>query len=212
MTSIRILIVDDHELVRRGMSALLRENFKGAHIGQAGDARQGLEVAIKEDWNLVVADISLPGRSGLELVQDIKRQKPSLPILVISGHAEKDYALRALKLGASGFVSKQSASDILVAAVQRILSGGRFISQSLAEQLAGALSGDVGASSHETLSNRELEVLKLIASGQTIKEISGVLALSEKTVATYRSRIAEKMGLSSNVELTRYAMRHGLVD
>ncbi len=208
----KILIVDDHALVRRGLASLLQEHFKGVEIGEAADARDGFAAALKEDWDLVVADISMPGRNGLDLIQDIKREKPDLPILVISGHAEKDYALRALKLGASGYVSKQSAADILVTAVQRVLSGRRYISQDLAEQLAGAISGDAPGTSHETLSNRELEVLKLIASGSTIKEISAALALSEKTVATYRSRIAEKMGLSSNVELTRYAMRHGLAD
>ncbi|MEO5715340.1 MAG: response regulator transcription factor [Luteolibacter sp.] len=208
----KILIVDDHVLVRRGLVAMLREHFKGVTLGEACDAREGLAAVMEEDWTLVVADISMPGRSGLDLIQDIKRVKPELPVLVISGHPEKDYALRAIKLGAAGYVSKQSAADVLVLAVNRVLSGKRYVSQDLAEHLAGAISGDATGDSHEALSNRELEVLKLIASGQTIKEISSALALSEKTVATYRSRIAEKMGLSSNVELTRYAMRHGLVD
>lgn len=208
----KILIVDDHVLVRRGMSALLKEHFKDVQLGEAGDAREGLAAVMEDEWGLVIADISMPGRSGLDLIQDIKRVKPDLPVLVISGHPEKDYALRAIKLGAAGYVSKQSAADVLVMAVRRVLSGKRYVSQDLAEHLAGAISGDAAGDSHEMLSNRELEVLKLIASGQTIKEISAVLALSEKTVATYRSRIAEKMGLSSNVELTRYAMRHGLVD
>lgn len=208
----KILIVDDHVLLRRGLMALLKEHFKDVKLGEACDAREGLAAVMEEEWTLVVADITMPGRSGLELIQDIRRVKPELPVLVISGHPEKDYALRALKLGASGYVSKQSAADVLVLAVRRVLSGKRYVSQDLAEQLAGAISGDVAGDSHEMLSNRELEVLKLIASGLTIKEISSTLALSEKTVATYRSRIAEKMGLSSNVELTRYAMRHGLVD
>ncbi len=194
------------------MRALLQEHYKNVEIGEAGDAREGLAAVMAGEWDLVVADISMPGRSGMDLLQDIKRVKPNLPILVISGHLEKDYALRALKLGAAGFVSKQSASDILVMAVQRVLKGKRYVSQELAEQLAGALSGDAPTNSHAMLSNRELEVLGHIASGKTIKEISSLLALSEKTVATYRSRIAAKMGLSSNVELTRYAMRHGLVD
>lgn len=194
------------------MIALLQEQFKGVEIGEAVDAREGLDALMKGTWDLVLADISMPGRNGLDLIQDIRREKPDQRILVISGHAEKDYALRALKLGAAGYVSKQSAADVLVTAVQRVLSGKRYVSQALAEQLAGAISGDAPGASHEMLSNRELEVLKLIASGRTIKEISATLALSEKTVATYRGRIAEKMGLSTNVELTRYAMRHGLVD
>jgi DNA-binding NarL/FixJ family response regulator len=154
----------------------------------------------------------MPGRNGLELIQDLRVKKPVLRVLVISSHLEKDYALRALKSGAAGYVSKQSAADVLVTAVQRVLSGRRYISPALAEQLAGALAGESAATSHEALSNRELQVLRLIALGKSIKEISVDLTLSAKTVATYRSRIAEKMGLSSNVELTRYAMQHGLVD
>jgi DNA-binding NarL/FixJ family response regulator len=194
------------------MISLLQEHFKGVEVGEAGDARAGVAAAAKDPWDLALVDISMPGRNGLELIQDLKREKPGMPVLVISTHSEKDYALRALKLGASGYVSKQSAADILVTAVQRVMSGRRYISPALAEQLAGALAGESSGTSHDTLSNRELLVLRLIASGKTIKEISSDLALSVKTVATYRSRIAEKMGLSTNVELTRYAMQHGLVD
>ena len=208
----KILIVDDHVLIRRGMISLLSGQYQGLQIGEAADAREGLDAVAKKGWDLVIVDISMPGRNGLELIQEIKREKPNLPVLVVSAHSEKDYALRAFKLGASGYVSKQSAPDVLVTAVERLLSGRRYVSQDMAEQLAGAVSGNAPTDSHAALSNRELEVLKLIASGRTIKEISGMLALSVKTVATYRSRIAEKMGLSSNVELTRYAMTHDLVD
>ncbi len=208
----KVLIVDDHALVRQGMISMLKDHFKGVEISEAADAKTGLAAAIELPWDLVIVDITMPGRNGLGLLQDIKRQKPSVPVLVISAHAEKDYALRALKLGAAGYVSKQSAADALVAAVQRVISGRRYISPALAEQLAGAVAGESPGTSHETLSNRELQVLRLIATGKTIKEISADLALSAKTVATYRSRIAEKMGLSSNVELTRYAMQHHLVD
>ena len=208
----RVLIVDDHAIVRRGMISLLQEHFKGVEIGEAGDAKDGLEAVRREKWDLAVVDISMPGRGGLELIQDIKRENSALPVLVVSSQPEEDYALRALKSGAAGYVSKQSAPDILVTAVQRVLSGRRFITATLAERLAGALAGDSPVNSHETLSNRELQVLQLIASGKTIKEISSDLALSEKTVATYRSRISEKMGLSSNVDLTRYAIQNGLVN
>lgn len=208
----KVLIIDDHALVRQGMISLLNEHFKGVEIGEASDAKTGLIAATQSPWDLVVVDITMPGRNGLGLLQDLKREKPSQPVLIISAHAEKDYALRALKLGASGYISKQSAADALVAAVQRILSGRRYISPALAEQLAGAIAGESPGTSHETLSNRELQVFRLIATGKTIKEISADLALSAKTVATYRSRIAEKMGLVSNVELTRYAMQHHLVD
>ncbi len=209
----RVLIIDDHAIVRRGMISLLREHFADVEVAEAGNAREGMEVLTADGaWDLVAVDISMPGRNGLELIQDIRKEQPTLPILVISTHSEKDYALRALKSGASGYVSKQSAADVLVTAVQRVLSGRRYISPALAEQLAGAIAGESPGASHEALSNRELQVLQLIATGKTIKEISSDLALSEKTVATYRGRIAEKMGLSTNVELTRYAMQHGLVD
>lgn len=208
----KVLIIDDHAIVRRGMISLLQEHFKEVEVGEAYDSKSGLEAAMREDWDMAIVDITMPGRNGLELIQEIKIDKPLLPILVISSHPEKDYALRALKLGAAGYVSKQSAADVLVTAVQRVLSGRRYISSALAEHLAGAMAGEPVGTSHETLSNRELQVLRLIALGKTIKEISADLALSAKTVATYRSRIAEKMGLSSNVELTRYAMQHGLVD
>ena len=190
----------------------MQEHFKDVEVGEADDAKSGLEAVIRESWDLAIVDITMPGRNGLELIQDIKLEKPALPVLIISSHPEKDYALRSLKLGAAGYVSKQSAADVLVTAVQRVISGRRYISPALAEQLAGALAGEASGTSHETLSNRELQVLRLIALGKTIKEISADLALSAKTVATYRSRIAEKMGLSSNVELTRYAMQHQLVE
>ncbi len=207
-----VLIVDDHALIRRGMSSLLLAHDQKFKVGEAANAREAMAAVLKQSWDLVILDISMAGRSGLELIQDIKREKPNMRVLVVSAHAEKDYALRALKLGAAGYLSKQSAADVLITAVARILSGRRYISQELAELLAGSVSGNVPKESHGALSNRELEVLKLIATGSTIKEISGSLALSEKTVATYRSRIAEKMGLSSNVELTRYAIKHQLVD
>lgn len=208
----KVLIIDDHAIVRRGMISLLEEHFKDVEVGEANDSKSGLAAVVRDTWDLVIVDITMPGRNGLELIQEIKLQNSALPILVISSHPEKDYALRSLKLGAAGYVSKQSAADVLVTAVQRVLSGRRYISPTLAEQLAGALAGEASGTSHETLSNRELQVLRLIALGKTIKEISADLALSAKTVATYRSRIAEKMGLSSNVELTRYAMQHHLVD
>lgn len=192
--------------------SLLREHFKDVVFGEAGDSRQGFSLVLGEAWDLVIVDISMPGRSGLDLIRDVRSAKPELPVLVVSAHAEKDYAVRSLKLGAAGYVSKQSAADVLVSAVQRILSGGRYVSPTLAEQIAGSLAGGLQEHSHESLSNRELQVLRMIASGKSLKEIGAELALSEKTVATYRARIAEKMALPTNVDLTRYAMRHGLVD
>lgn len=209
----KILIIDDHAIVRRGMISLLREVLKDVEFGEAEDSRKGFTAVLESEWDLVIMDISMPGRSGLDLIRDIRGAKPDLAVLVVSAHSEKDYAIRALKIGAAGYVSKQSAPDVLVSAVRRVLSGGRYVSPALAELLAGSLSGSGSSDdSHESLSNRELQVLKMIASGKTLKEIGAELALSEKTVATYRSRISDKMGLPTNVDLTRYAMRHGLVD
>lgn len=208
----RVLIVDDHALIRRGMVSLLREHFKDLEFSESSDSTHGFEEVLAHHWDLVLLDINMPGRSGLDLIRDIRGIKPDLPILVVSAHPERDYAVRALKLGAAGYVSKQSAADVLVLAVRRVLSGGRYVSPALAELLAGSLSGSAPEGSHESLSNRELQVLKMIASGKTLKEIGSELALSEKTVATYRARISDKMALPTNVDLTRYAMRHGLVD
>lgn len=208
----RVLIIDDHAIVRRGIASLLRESFEELETGEAGDAREGLAEVLQDGWDLVIADISMPGRDGLDLIRDIRREKPATPVLVVSSHAENDYAVRAIKAGASGYLSKNSAADTLVTAVRRVLSGRRYISPELAERLAENLAGDGADAGHETLSNREFQVLQLIASGRSIKEIGADLSLSEKTVATYRSRIAAKMGLGSNVELTRYALRHGLVE
>lgn len=208
----RVLIIDDHAVVRRGMIALLRETFEQIESGESADARDGFNAALQGKWDLIIVDIGMPGRSGLDLIRDIRSAKPEVPVLVVSAHSERDYAVRALKLGASGYVSKQSAPDTLVAAVKRVLAGGRYVSPSLAEHLAGSLAGGIPELSHDALSNRELQVLKMIANGMTLKEIGAELALSEKTVATYRARISEKMGLPTNVDLTRYAMRHGLVE
>jgi DNA-binding NarL/FixJ family response regulator len=208
----KFLIVDDHALVRHGLLALLREHLPEVVFSEAASSREGLAAVMAEDFDLVIVDISMPGRSGLELIEDIRHAKPDIPLLVVSAHAERDYAVRALKLGAAGYVPKQEAPDILIGAVRKILDGGRYISPSLAELLAGTLAGGSGECSHDSLSNRELQVLKLIASGKSLKEIGADLDLSEKTVATYRARISGKMGLSSNVDLTRYAMRHGLVE
>lgn len=206
----KILVIDDHALVRRGLIALLQDEYKDAVAGQAGTATEGFEMAMRESWDLAVLDISLPGRDGIELCEQIKRALPALPILMISAHAEKDFALRALKAGASGYVSKRCAADVLVTAVKQILSGRRYISPAVAEQLVVALQTD-SISGHEALSNREFHVLRLVALGKTVKEIASELALSANTVNTYRARIAEKMGLSSNIEITRYVLQHGLL-
>ena len=205
-----ILIVDDHELVRRGLRGLLLDEYPAARIIEAGSAREALEVVEGIDCSLALVDINLPGRDGLELLRDLRRLYPSLPVLMVSAHTEEEFAIRALKLGAAGYVSKQGASDVLVAAVKKVLAGGRHISPIVAERLARAAAEGWAGEPHETLSHRELQVLKRIAEGRSIKEIGAELALSEKTIATYRARISEKLQLSSNVELTRYAILHRL--
>jgi DNA-binding NarL/FixJ family response regulator len=208
----RILIADDHELLRRGLRQILADAFPELVLIEAADARQTLDAAEKQPCDLVLLDINMPGRSGIEVLQDLKRLYPRLPIVVLSAFPEKDYALRAFKLGASGYVSKQSASSELVTAARKALAGGRYITPSLAEVLAATIAGEAPALPHETLSDRELQVLRYVALGKQLKEIAAELSLSEKTIGTYRMRISRKLGLGTNVELARYATLHGLVD
>ena len=208
----RILIADDHELIRHGLRGLLRDHFPEVRITEASTAKEAAAAALRGNWDLALVDINMPGRSGLELIRDLRQMHPALPLLAVSAHTEEDFALRALKLGAAGYVSKQSAADVLVAAVKKVLSGGRYVSPAVAEKLAQAAAEGWSGTPHENLSHREMQVLQMIATGKTIKEIAGELALSEKTIATYRSRISEKLGLSTNVELTRYALQHSVVE
>ena len=208
----RILIADDHEIVRRGLRQILTDEFPGLQVGDAANARDAVEAVRKRAWDAVLLDINMPGRSGLEVLEELKRLRPTMPVVVLTAFPEEDYAVRAFKLGASGYVSKESASDELLAALRKALAGGRYVTASLAEKLAASVAGDIPSAPHETLSNRELQVLRLIAQGRTIKEVAAELALSEKTIGTYRTRISEKMGLSTNVELARYAFQHKLAD
>lgn len=208
----RVLIADDHEVVRRGLRELLADELPQLKVGEAGRGQEVIEAIQKQEWDIVLLDINLPGRSGLDVLAEIKGLQPKLPVLVLSASPEEDYALRSLKLGAAGYLTKQSASDELMAAVRKALAGGKYVSASLAEKLAANLANEAPAAPHELLSNRELQVLRMIATGRTIKEIAAELALSEKTIATYRARISEKLRLSTNVELARYALQHRLVD
>jgi two-component system, NarL family, invasion response regulator UvrY len=209
---IRILIADDHEVVRRGLKDILAEEFDKLRIGEATQANEILDAVRKQEWDVVLLDINLPGRSGLDVLEELRRLFPRLPVVVLSAFPEADYALRAFKLGAAGYVNKQSASDELLVALRKALAGGKYVTSSLAEKLAANLAGEVSSEPHESLSNRELQVLRMIAGGKTIKEIAAELFLSDKTVGTYRTRLSEKMGLGTNVELTRYALQHRLVD
>ena len=208
----RILIVDDHELLRRGLRSILSGSFPELVMVEAADARQALAAVEKEPCDLALVDINLPSRNGLELLQDLRRLYPKMPAVVLSAFPERDYALRAFKLGASGYVTKQGAETELLWAVRKALTGGRYVTPSLAEALAAQMAGEVPEAPHETLSNRELQVLRFVAQGKSLKETAAELALSEKTIGTYRTRISQKLGLGTNVELARYAERHKLVE
>lgn len=208
----RVLIADDHPLVRRGLRDLLLDHFPLVEIVEAGDAREALAAITEGSWQLALIDLNLPGRGGLDLLREIKQLRSKIPLLVVSAHTEEEFALRALKLGAAGYVSKQTAPDVLIGAVKKVLSGGHYVSAAVAEKLAMTATEGWLPNGHENLSLRELQVLQRIAAGKSVKQIAGQLALSEKTIATYRSRISAKLGLGTNVELTRYAMQHGLSD
>jgi DNA-binding NarL/FixJ family response regulator len=208
----RILLVDDHTVVRRGLKQILAEEFKRAVFGEARNAQEALDLVGTAPWNIVVLDITLPGRSGLDVMREIKKQRPRLPVLVLSIHPENQFAVRVLKLGAAGYMTKESAAEELVQAVKKVLAGGRYVSRPLAETLATNLSSDAAKPPQELLSDREFQVLRLIAAGRIVSEIARELALSVKTISTYRGRILEKMGLRNNAELMHYAMQHQLVD
>lgn len=206
----RVLLVDDHAVVRRGVRDILTEALGNVAFGEAGRPSEALEKLQHDPWDVVILDISLPGRGGVEALRDIKRLRPKIPVLVLSMHAEEHYALRALRAGAAGYVNKEGAAEELAGAVRKVLMGGTHVSARLAETLAKNLqSGDRPA--HERLSDRELEVLRGLAAGKSVKEISVSLSLSEKTVSTYRTRLLEKMQMHSNAELIQYALHEGLV-
>jgi two-component system invasion response regulator UvrY len=208
----RVLIVDDHQVVRHGLKDIFADAFPELQTGEAENSQSALELLMKQAWDLVLLDVNLPGRSGLEVLEEVKRLRPQTPVLVLSAYPEEEFAIRSLKAGASGYLNKSLASDEILAAAKKALTGGKYVTASLAERLATSLGNDVQLTPHDSLASRELQVLRLIASAKTIKEIAGGLGLSEKTVNTYRVRLAKKLGLTSNVELTRYALKHHLVD
>ena len=211
VSSIRVLIVDDHAMVRRGLRALLSDEFHGAAFGEAADARQAVEQLRNSAWDVALLDITLPGKSGLDLLKELKAEWPSLPVLVLSGHKEDQFAVRVLKAGAGGYMTKESAPDELAKAVRKVLAGGRYVSPALAEKLALGVSKDFTRTPHETLSDREYDVMSRIASGKTVTEIAEDLSLSSKTISTYRARVLEKLGVKNSAEITQYAIRNGLV-
>ncbi len=208
----RFLITDDHQIVRNGLRQLLEDGYSGCECGEAVNGAQALEAVYRQEWDLVVLDLNMPGRCGIETLTEIKKIKPTLPVLVLSMYSECEYALRAFKAGASGYIHKSAVTEELLDAVARALAGGRHITPSQAELLAAGLSRRGDAPPHESLSAREFEVMRLIALGLSVKEISARLSLSAKTVFTYRSRMLDKLSLDSDVEVARYAIKHNLVE
>jgi DNA-binding NarL/FixJ family response regulator len=207
----RILIADDHTVVRKGLRQILLEAFPSAEIEEVGDAETLVKEALLNPWEVVITDLSMPGRSGLDALHQIKQQLPKLPVLVLSIHPEEQYAIRVLKAGAAGYLSKDVASEELVGAIQRVLLGKKYISPSVAEKLASTFDLDDDRHPHEQLSDREFDVLKLIAVGKSITEIAQMLSLSPTTISTYRSRILMKLGLKTNADIILYALEHRLV-
>lgn len=209
---IRVLMVDDFAITRRGLKEIFADEFPELQVGEAENSRTALELAATQEWDIVLLDINIPGRNGLEVLEEMKRLRPGTPVLVLSAYPEEEFAIRSLKLGASGYLNKSLSSDEVVVAAKKAMAGGKYVTASLAEKLAASMGSEIRHALHESLSSRELQVLQMIAGGKAIKEIASELALSEKTVGTYRSRISKKMGLATNVELTRYALKHRLVD
>ena len=207
----RILIADDHSVVRKGLRQILLEGFPTAHIEEVPDAEEMIKKIIQSPWDVVISDLSMPGRSGLEALSQVKQINPRLPVLILSIHPEDQYALRVLKAGASGYLSKDMAPDELVNAVQRVMLGKKYITASIAEKLASVLDQDSDKAAHESLSDREFSVLKLLAAGKSVSEIAESLFLSVTTVSTYRSRIMAKMGMKNNADLTLYSIEHKLI-
>lgn len=206
----RFLIADDHSLIRKGLSTLLREEFPGSEIGEAPDAATLINKAIEKKWDLIISDISMPGRSILETLRQLKKQLPATPVLILSVHPEDQYIVRALKAGASGYLNKESRPEELIKAIKQLLQGKKYVSAEGAEKLAASIGDDSLKLPHEKLSEREYDVLKRIASGKTVSEIATELSLSVNTISTYRSRILEKMQLQNNAELTVYAIENKL--
>ena len=208
----KLLIADDHVLIREGLKKILKEAPDMNVVCEAGDGRELFEGLKKHEVDVVILDISLPGKSGLELLKDIKQDYPQLPVLILSMHPEDRFAVRALKAGAAGYVTKEGAAQELILALRKVIQGRKYVSPTLAEKLATELDLASDRPPHESLSDREYQVLCLIASGKTVKEISGELFLSVSTVNTYRTRILEKMNMKTDAELIRYAIQNHLVD
>lgn len=209
---IRILLADDHQMFREGVRGLLDARSDMTVVGEAGTGEEALAAANETHPDVVILDVSMPGRGGLETVSELKRRNPKVRVLMLTVHSEDRFAVRCLKGGADGYMTKDNASEELIGAIRKVFSGGKYVSPSLAESLVLSLDRDFGSAPHETLSNREFQVMRMIASARTVSQIGLELCLSVKTISTYRSRILEKLGLRNNAEIMQYAMEQNLVE
>lgn len=208
---LKFLIADDHSLIRKGLSIVLREEFPGSEVSEVTDSSALINKAVDQKWDLIISDISMPGRSILETLRQLKKLLPATPVLILSVHPEDQYVVRALKAGASGYLNKESRPEELVKAIKQLLNGKKYVSAEGAEKLAASFGDDPNKMPHEKLSEREFDVLKRIASGKTVSEIASALSLSVNTISTYRARILEKMSMQNNAELTLYAVENKLI-
>lgn len=207
----RVLIVDDHTLVRNGLRQLLAENFEIKEFGEAGTSAEAIAAAQASKWDIVLLDISLPGQSGLDVLKQFRELQPSAKVLILTMHPESHYAVRVLKAGAAGYITKESAGKETVEAVKKVMAGGKYISPGLAEHLASNIGATDAQSPHESLSDREYQVMQMLATGKTVKEISFELGLSIKTVSTYRTRLMSKLNFKTNADLVRYVLNEKLI-
>ncbi len=207
----KVLIADDHAIVRKGLKQIIHEEYPQALIEEASNAEELIHKTMLDTWDVIITDLSMPGRSGLDALRQIRESFPKLPVLVLSMHPEDQYAIRVLKAGASGYINKDSAQEELIVAMNKVLNGKKYISSRVAEQMAEAIDDNSNKAPHETLSDREFDVLKMLASGKAVSEIADMLSLSSTTISTYRARILEKMKMKSNADITRYALENQLI-
>ncbi|MDB6130799.1 MAG: LuxR family transcriptional regulator [Verrucomicrobiales bacterium] len=208
--NLKVLISDDHELIREGLKRILMDSGMASSVGEASNAQEALDAARREKWDIVILDINLGGRSGMEVLKEIKAEIPHLPVLMLSMYPEEQFALRVLRAGASGYLNKNLAKKVLIEATQQVLAGGQYISPKVAAELVIAIKQPAGQPLHATLSDREDQVLRQIGVGRTVGEIATLLNLSVKTVSTYRSIVLRKLGMENNAQLMRYAQEHDL--
>jgi two-component system invasion response regulator UvrY len=208
----RILLVDDHPVVRQGIKQILADAFHPAQVGEAANAEEVMSEIKNAEWDVMVLDLSLPGTSGLDLLKDLRRERPTLPVLVLSMYPLDQFARRAMNAGASGYLTKDSHPNELVKAVGEVIAGRRYLNHAVIEELVSNLQPERGRRPHEVLSDREYQVLRMIASGLTVSQVAARLSLSVKTVSTYRARVLEKMNMKTTAELMHYGIQHSLVD